>query len=225
MKKSKEHEVTTDVINVPSLEKFDGWNKLSTPEQDAVTVDVQEVHAGLQTEAQSKLKVGEHLLRIQKILLPKRLYVKFLDYEFGMSRATAYRYIAQFETGKKLLPQPVLEVAITRGMTLNEDIIKENPAPKTTNLTEINQYLDTVQSQRVPHPVVTDYDTLLKESFNFVLTREARVEGTQKTKNQWHRELIGMLLTRWGIASPMQFNPIAIPEKMETQRGRPKLAA
>jgi hypothetical protein len=223
-KRATEHGAAESIATVPSLEQSKGWDKLSTEEQAFLKTESTEVLNGLKIEAQSKLSIGEHLTRIQDILGPKRLFVSFVDHNFGMSRATAYRYIDQFKVGKKLLPQPILEVAVARGTRITEDVIRQLPPPNTTNTEVIRQYLENVERQ--PHPIASrineDYDSLLKECLNFVVLRESRVPGNQRDKNNWHDDLIGMLLTKWGIATPKQFRPIAVPETMVATRGRPK---
>jgi hypothetical protein len=218
--------VKNDTV-VPSLENSKGWDKLSDTERNALRTETQEVQHAVQMEAQSKLAIGEHLSKIQDILGPKRLFVSFVDHNFGWSRATAYRYIDMYKIGKRMLPEAFLEEAIARNTPIREDVLKSLPAiPQTTDKAVIRQFLhdnlENVPNQ--PTQINTDYNSLLKEAFNFVVSREQRVAGNQRQKNKWHSDFIGMLLTKWGIASPTTFNPIAVPESMFNTRGRPKQA-
>lgn len=229
MEPSVETEIGITVV--PSLEQSKGWNKLSSVEQDAVRSETNEVQKAKQLEAQSKLAIGEHLSKIQDILGPKRLFVSFVDHNFGWSRATAYRYIDLYKIGRKMvdsgaLSREIFEVAIERGTPINEEVIRVLPPPKVINPDTVRQYMEAVEAQPSPaREIVTDYDTLLKEAFNFVVLRESRLVGNQRMKNNWHNDLIGMLLTKWGIASQTMFRPIAIPETMISTRGRPKTLA
>jgi hypothetical protein len=215
------------VVAVPSIEQSKGWDKLSDSERGIIRKETDAVRNGIKLEAHSRLEIGLHLAKIQEILLPKRLFIAFVDHNFGWSRATAYRYLDDAKTGQKLvaekiLPEPVFEMAIARGMKINEDAIRKNPPPETMSQEETIQYLDTIEKPNpVAASVVYDYDTLMKEALNYVLVREQRVPGNQRTKNNWHNDFIGMLLTKWGIASPMQFKPIAVPESMTVAKGRP----
>lgn len=213
---------------LPLTESFAGWAKLNPEEQKKVKQEATLVIEARKLEGKSKAAQGQHLLSLKVILEPKRLFTAFVLHNFHMSKATAYRYMEIFEIAEKVLPAPILEAAIERGTPIRKNLIAENPPPKTTDPVVISQYLSKLEElpQRNPKAALeTDPEQLMKECVNFVGTRYSRLEGTPRQKQKWVSNLIGMLLTKFGVETNIKFSPVDIPNNFTVQRGRPALPA
>lgn len=214
----------TEAISM--IDGFSGWSKLNPSEQATVRSEANDVMSYLKSEAHTKLAVGEGLIKIQDILLPKRIFFKFLQEIFHMSKSTAYRYIDLYKQGKELLPDPVLEQAVSRGTKLSKEIITANPPPKGNDPIEITTYLNKLESIKpTPVAVSVDNDTLMKEVVNFCNLRYQRVTGNKRAKDAWVKNTLGMIATRFGFASDVTVSPIAVPAAFESKIGRPKQEA
>lgn len=203
--------------------KFEGWDQFSKEEQQAINQKSEEILQNLTTEGRTKAAIGRDLLELRKIMLPKRMFVKWLQFKFHMSKATGYRYIEEYEKGKTLLPEPILEKALARNVKLREDVIKRMPPPKTADPEVINDYLDKVVAAPYPQasPRPTDPEVLKKEILNVFGLRYDRLEMSEDEKHEWTSDLIGMMLTRAGITRKTSFAPLDIPAKFQVVRGRP----
>lgn len=202
--------------------EFEGWDKFSEAEQQTITEESTTVLTGLDSIGKSNANIGRALVRIRTIMLPKKLYLKYLKYKFHMSRATAYRYTDEYELGVKHLPEPILEGALARNIPLREETIKANPAPRTTNPVEIATYLDRLEA--TPRPRVeqsVDPETMKKEVLNFFVTRFQKLHGNEDFKTDWVESLVGMILSRVGVTRKRSFQPVAVPASFIAKRGRP----
>lgn len=215
--------VTTEAINP---EKFQGWGKLEPLEQTKLTVEIQAFERAADAFEMSTLEVGEHLDNINRVLSPKRQFNKWLLWwlegrKKAKSRSWAYQAMKEYQELRSSTPKLVLEIAKERGTKLNAQALVHNPPPKTNNRSEIIHYLDSQKLTRVE--VVKSSDTLLRECVNFVSTRWGQLpRNSAKTKNAFIHDLIGMLLGKFGIASPQTFSPVAAPDTFK--RGRKKAA-
>jgi hypothetical protein len=222
LKGAEDTEMTAEKAEQAAInpETFQGWGKLEPSEQEAVKKETQSLDDSRRMESVSKLQVGEHLSKLQKVLEPKRLFISFLDEVFGMSRATAYRYMEMYQTAKGHMPAPVLEIAIERGSKIDPEILKKSTPPQTTDRTAIQKYLETLRPVRATSEAKTP-DLLLKECFNFVASRWAMLPNNMKTRTAFMRSLFGMLLAKFGVATPQSFVPEAAPQTFHKKRGRP----
>jgi len=203
-------------------ETFHGWSKLEAFEQDKVRQETLKLEEARGLESKSKLGQGEHLAKLQSILLPKKMFLSYIGEVFGMSRPTAYRYIDLYNAAQSKLPAPILEMAIRNGTKINAQILKANPPPKTEDRSAIKKYLDNLSPMRVE--VAKSPDQLLKECVNFVSTRWSQLPNNHKTRTAFVQALVGMLLGKFGIASTQTFAPMAVPDTFKAQRGRRKAA-
>jgi hypothetical protein len=225
-KKAISQAANVQTTGLPSVESFTGWAKLQPAEQTTVKMEAQGIYDELKEEGETRIRIGEHLTKMRTILEPKRLFVKFLDFCFKMSRATAYRYMEEYRVAKQLLPAPVLELASIRHVPIREKVIVENPPPTTDNVVEIGEYLDRISHIAVnPVTVSTNRDVLLKECVNYCTTRYNRLPSNKRTRDAWTRDLFGMLMNKFGLTAQTAFTPVTIPASFEVQRGRPKEVA
>lgn len=207
------------------LEDLKGWDKLSQDEQTLVRRETQATKEALYMEGQSKLATGEHLHNVRPILEREKMFVAYLDKNFGMSRRTAYRRIELYTSATQKLPTNILEAVIGRGVDIRPQAIENAPpAPKTSDPVVISEYVAALESvpYRSQEPPEANPDTLMKECLNFVGTRFDRLPSTGRVRSQWIQSFVGMILARFGVASQQSFSPTAIPEKFKVVRGRPK---
>lgn len=209
------------------LEAFVGWSKLQPKEQQLIKKETEAVTEALAQEGQSKISIGESLSAIRGVLQPKHMWVAFLDQRFHMSRATAYRYIEEYERVAKALPRKVLSIARERGFKIKAGAVAQNPPPVTTDVGAIIHYLERLERPVVVNPVKTeDTDMLLKECVNFVRTRFQRLPNNQRTKATFITSLIGMMLSTFGISSQVAYSPMAVPSHFKPNPiGRPAAKA
>jgi len=208
------------------LEAFAGWEKLEPKEQQTVRKETENVQEALMQEGQSKVSIGESLSTIRGVLQPKHLWMAFLKGKFHMSRATAYRYIEEYESVAKALPKKVLSIAKERGFKIKSGSLVKNPPPVTSDTQEIVHYLERLERPTVVNPPKTaDSDMLLKECVNFVRTRFQRLPNSQRAKTAFIHSLMGMLQSTFGISSETSYGPVAVPDHFRAVRGRPRKAA
>lgn len=204
------------------LDDLRGWEKLNKKDQKNVWDRTLTVLEALHAEAQSKTHIGQQLMEIRKILTPLRMWISYLDSNFGWSVATAYRYIEFYEQHSRKIPKPVLEAAMRRGFkSYQMEQLAVIPPPATDNQLAIGRHLDKVETMpREVKAIVLDGDAFLKESVNYVGARFDKLP-TAKARISWVRSLFGMLLTRFGFGAIQSFEPLAIPEEFRLSRGRP----
>lgn len=207
------------------LAALKGWDDLNPNDQKTVSEETAELQREIIQEGRSKLAIGEHLFHIQEILQPRRMFVAYLK-NFRFSRATAYRYIELFQAVSDKLPAPVLTIALEKGFArIRPEAIENQPPPKTENKAKILEYLESVEKARKPVPREESYDPdlLMKECYNFVHLRFQRLPNNHRTRTNWMRNLVGMLVTELGVSTEQNFSPVAIPESFRVKPGRPKL--
>lgn len=208
------------------LEAFAGWEKLEAKEQQTVRRETDNVTEALMQEGQSKIAIGESLSTLRGILQPKHMWLALLTDRFHMSRATAYRYMEEYQKVAKALPRNVMHIARQRGFKIKPKTLVNNPPPITSDVSQIVHYLEKLERPVVVNPPKTeDTDMLLKECVNFVRTRFQRLPNNQRTKQAFIRSLIGMMLSTFGIASEGSYGPMAVPAHFKPNPvGRPKAA-
>lgn len=221
------------------------WDKLSTKEQDVVKTEGEQLAVSLLNYGRSRLAIGEHLLRIKEVLEPKQLFVKFLR-SFHFSVKTAYRYMNGFENAKRELPDEILQGAMARGynmigeakdkpLGIYTEAVKQLPPPVAPkNAEQVNAWLDSVEQVRkkvrstgsvlsIADAPTGDPELLLKECTRFVANRVSKLPKNQRALQSFVKALIGYTMTMAGIDHSMSFSPIAIPEGVRAERGRPRL--
>lgn len=223
--------------------QFEWWGKLDVRTQTTVEDKTQELARALMMQGSSKLATGKVLAEIRDILEPQRLFLKYIREGFHMSQRTAYRYIVGYENTAKRLPSQVLERAMARGFNMigdtpekplgiYTDIVKKLPVPKTE--AKADAWLDDVEEARrkirsrlarraaTEDEDMVDPDEALKECYRFINIRLRRLPGG-RTKGNWVRNLVGMVMTSAGIGNEQSFTPVAVPSDFRAQRGRPRL--
>ncbi len=238
---------TTDIIGpvTNTLAELGWWDKLDEAEQDAVMAEGRALSVAMLQYGTSRLKIGEHLAKLQSVLEPHNLFGKFLK-NFHFSKRTAYRYIAGFNNAKARLPKTVLDAAMARGVNLIGEselkplgiytqAVEQLPPPVNPTPVQAETWLNQVEQVRkqtretegsTPYAVTvnTDPQLLLKECYRFVSLRYKRLPSNTKTRAAWVRNLVGMLLSDMGIAGQQAFAPTVVPEDYKAQRGRPVMA-
>lgn len=207
-----------------SPETFQGWGKLEPNEQTRLTVETQALEKASEAVEMSTLEVGEHLDNISRVLSPKRQFNKWLLWwldtrKNAKSRSWAYQTMAEYQAIKADIPRPVLEMAKQRGAKITPQVLTQHPPPKTEDKGKILKYLDTLKPLRVE--IAKSPDLLLKECINFVGTRWSQLPPNHKARTAFMRALMGMLLSKFGVANELSFAPMAIPDSFRSQRGRP----
>lgn len=193
---------------------------------------------GLEIDAlnfgRARMSMGERLMKIQDILKPKGIFVRFLD-ELGFDRKTAYNLMNGFENAKAHLPELVLLTAASRGLDMMgpdkerplgrySEAVKQLPPPKTQDPAKVNVWLDKVVEFRKEHYLqerTFSPSAVEQECFRFVEGRVKRLRG-HKAKAAFLEAHVGMLMTSLGISNRQSFTPEAIPEGMRAKRGRPR---
>lgn len=209
------------------LEELRGWDKLQASEQETVRQEDAALVEVMNQQWQSQLAGGRNLVAIQKVLHPRRIFVAYLKKRFHRDVATAYRWIELYRANEHLAPA-VLEAAIDRGFTAVQlRVIADNPLKGKTDPKSVDQYLDEIVAKAKKSNVesIDDPDALLKECLNFVSSRYERLPKAQRTRTNWVRSLLGMQMTRFGMATEQTLAPVAIPDWFKAVRGRPKAKA
>lgn len=186
------------------------------------------------TLGRARMSIGERLLKIQEILKPKGIFVRFLD-EIGFDRKTAYNLMNGFENAKAHLPELVLLTASARGLDMMgtdkdrplgrySEAVKQLPPPNTQDVKKVNKYLDTVIQFRKDNFLqerTSNPSAVAQECFRFVEGRLKRLRG-HKAKVAFLESHVGMLMTSIGVSTRQSFSAEAIPTGMRAKRGRPR---
>lgn len=229
---------TVPAVLSPDAFATQSWfKKLNNEEQTAVQKEGRLLAKAMLVYGKSKLAVGEHLAKLQAVLEPHNLFGRFLK-NFHFSKRTAYRYIAGFNNAKARLPQTVLDAAMARGVNIvgdtetkplgvYTDAVAKLPPPSTATEEQANTWLNQLEQVRKESkglfvvPVPQDPQTLLKECYRFVALRYKRLPNNSKSRANWVRSLVGMLLADLGVSGDQTFAPHAAPESFKIGRGRP----
>lgn len=233
------------VIPAATFTELSWWKKLTEPEQTAVISESQQLAGALQKFGQSRLEIGQHLTQLQAILEPHNLFQRYLN-NFHFSKRTAYRYIAKFKNAQAL-PEPILVEAMARGMDVGgetelkpygvyTEAVQKLPPPAAPTKEQAVTYLaqldnvrkeTTTATETGAGPVIQAIDPTVaaREVLSVFRNRFTRLPNNARTKANWVRTVLGMMLNVAGLATPQTVNPVAIPEDMQVRRGRPKVAA
>lgn len=206
------------------------WSKLNAGEQRLVLLETQSfvehrVRCGL-----SRLAMGKHLLAIKEVLDHKGLWTAFLKSQCNFSRATAFRYIAEYQRTAERLPEIILRVAIATGYdTIDAKTVEKLPPPKTTDRAKIVTYLKKLSTaasdrrKRTAEPEELDSDAALRECLHFVKKRFERLPSGSRSRNRWLEQFVGMLIDDLGIKEEHSFTPVPVPSNLRVLPGRPRL--
>jgi len=204
---------------------------LTAEEQRTVLVHTQGASEELAKCGFSKLAAAEHLLKIRDILLPKRVFKHFLRHNFPTcSVATAYRWIESYETAKQNLPDGVMQVAMAQGYhVIDAEMVKKAPPPRTQDRSKIVAYLSKLSTMkrevRTAELSEPNADDLMRECFNFCVTRFEKLPEGGTTRSRCLYSLFGMLMFQLGFGVKQEFEPLEVPPGYRAVRGRPKLNA
>jgi len=220
---------TSHGMQVLDYESIEGWSELDAKIRSSVETHTASAKKQLSIIRDSRLGVGKDLFEIRKLLLPHKMWISFLRIAFGWSERTAYRWITEYEQTSKDVPPMVLQIAIERNSQAitKPEIRKKYPLPKTENPREIADYLDKIDHVHAPRPILVqepDVDQRLKGCLNFVGNHFSKIKA-KREKQYFIDNLLGMELTKFGIASAMRIGPLAIPDDFQVLRGRPKKVA
>jgi hypothetical protein len=221
------------------LVAFPGWESLEPEEQDVVVEQGRLLAEALVDNSRSSLAIGEHLTKLQEVLEPKRMFVKFLK-NFHFSQRTAYRYMTAYQYAKEKLPDLALKLAAARGMNfvgysaekplgVYTEVVKRLPPPETNSRREIQEWLEEIDERtkarrkRAKTPRLGDPDELLEQVYRFIHLRVQQLPGHHKTRGSFLRSIVGMLMTELGLGTPQSFSPASIPDTFRRGRGRPRL--
>lgn len=218
---SKQLEIPVDV------ELMRGWDALKPTEQAAVRRETDcllEAFSGL---VQDKIRIGEHLSRLRDVLEPKKLFERYLKADglrtLRISRATAYRHIANYRESKTI-NRPYVQLALMRGDKIADHamIVAHAPA-KTRTIEDVGKHLDTAL-RAGKHTFSDDEqaEILMRECYNYIRNRFERLPDSQN-RGHWMRELCGMQLTLLGVGTQQQLGPVAVPDNFKAAPvGRPR---
>lgn len=222
-------------VQMTTFTALDWWAKLEPGEQAEVAKEGQAIAGELVQFGRSKLAIGEHLAKVQAVLEPKRLFGRFLK-EFHFKSKTAYRYIAGWRNAQERLPEPVLRLAMAQGVNLIGDseerplgvyteAVSQLPPPSGANTDEVRVWLTKIEQVRLEKkPVRSVKDipqtpgVLLKEAYSVVADRFQQLPNNSRSRANWVRELVGMILSDLGVSAPQSFAPQAVPEDFRKTR-------
>lgn len=238
--------VTPTLVPDAAFTELNWWDKLTEAEQKTLRAEGEQLAVALLNHGRSRLAIGEHLLNIQAVLEPKKLFVKFLK-NFHFSVKTAYRYMNGFKNAKANLPEPILQAAMARGynmigesekkpLGIYTNAVRQLPPPASPNREQVNQWLDSVEQVRKKtrstpvtefspeiQAVSQDPDILLKECYRFVENRFKKLPGNARVRTQFVKNLVGYVLSMAGVKGSQPFMAIAPPSDFKAERGRPRI--
>jgi hypothetical protein len=211
------------------MECMPWWKTLAAPEQRAVFLATQTLSEEMEKHGLSKLAIGQQLVRLREILEPKKKFCDYLRRNFPTcSVATAYRWIEQYETAKDKLPESFMKVAMSQGYhVIDAEMVGIMPPPKTQDRTKIVAYLQKLKNARKEERTArektnVDEEMMMRECFNFVLSRYQRLPNRNRERSKWIEVLFGIILSEIGSDTERHFAPIEVPGKFRAVRGRPR---
>lgn len=221
--------LSLEKVRSVEVESMRGWDRLRPAEQQVVRKESDALLRTPMDAGRARLAIGEHLARLRDVLEPRKMFERYLKSEglsiFKISRATAYRYINTYEAARTILPAPIMQVALMRpNDSLDLEMVRAHPAPRTTSRERIDEYLDSV-SRRPRGEAEEDPETLQKECINFIRTRWNRLPSgmSKRQRNAWMDELRAMTLTLQGVSGPITIEASAIPDHYKAKPvGRPR---
>lgn len=226
-------------LTLTALSNLSWWGQLNQEDQLLVKTEVTELRRAKFREGASKLDQGKHLLALRDALEPKRCFVRLLD-TMRINTRTAYRYMDLYKEARRRFPGEQINWILASGIDIwkyPDSVLKRNPPPQlTSDIREIKQYeKKLVQDVRLLkkgrlegskkdgdeyQPPTTD--ELMGQCFAFWRARFRQLPNNSKSRANWTRDLVGMLLTEMGVSGSQSFSAIAVPEEFRRGPGRPK---
>lgn len=221
------------ITELPQLEAEPWWNQLTTNEQKLVRDEDEGVAQDIMITGRARLSLGQRFKKLREVLEPKGVFERYCSGRFQMSVRSVYRYIDDFDFQNKILPAPVLRVAIVRGYDLVRDparlqrVIDKMPPPSTDDPVAAEDWLRQAKKvsrapamigEIVDHVSMT-FEIALKQSFRFVALRYGQLPP--RARKKYMENLLGMLITKFGVSNPITIHPLAIPPEFIAQVGRP----
>lgn len=219
-----------------------GWTELQKDEQLTVVRETQAIAESRMKQGMAMLEEGQHLLNVQKILEPRRIFQHYLRQYYPTSLKTAYRYMEWAKVFQKRYPSDVLRAILFRATELPGgklsphqflSAVKELPVPKTAEPKVIEQYLTQAREnhrkilskRRLGASSITE-EMALKECFNFVLNAMGKCEFKRTAdKGDWLERLAGMLAQAQAIPGKRTLARVTVPDGFRRRRGRPRKLA
>ncbi len=157
-----------------------------------------QLHEAKKAFADATLKMGEVLAGIQAILEPRGAFVAYLKSLGGLSKASAYRYIATFKKLKAKFPEPILNRIIAAGLPVY--------STSTAKRKEFGNYTKAIKRMKLPQGPLTEtkadeFVQALQEK-----QRTLRIHAVAKTPKEHHADAVKYVLWR--------FNKIAETERL-----------
>lgn len=214
-----------------AMEKMPWWSELSPSEQRQVLLETQELTEELDKFGLSKLAIGEHLVKLRDLLEPKKKFMSYLRHNFpeAFSRATAYRWIENYESANAVLPAQYVQVAMSQGYhVIDAEMVEKHPPTRTHDRSKIIAYLSKIKKEgKKLKDTEERYDPedVKKELFNYGCIRIARLPNNSRTRANAIVELAGLWFKEFGIGTEQSVSPLDIPEGMRAVRGRPRITA
>lgn len=207
-----------------------------------------ELMKAMQEHASTMLKIGKVLCEVRNFLSDRGDAMKgYVNSIPGFAQATAYRYMARYEMGTKMLPKPLLDRTLARGLEMvgvsedkpfgryTEAVKKLEGTSKglkikdCTDEKKAEQYLNNVvaEFQKMPkgsREKVTR-DSLVEQAAKYVLSCWKRLPDKDK-KVSFFSETFGYIINSAGFDTPMSVHPKESPAHWEKPKkkhtGRPK---
>lgn len=225
-----------------ALKTFSFFKGLNESEQKVVETESTELLHAMSGFGNARIAIGEHLSRIKDVLTPHNVYGRYFAAArklglFTMNIRTADRYVAGYRNAKALLPKPIVNLALERGVNIigdteqkpfgqYTDAVRQLPPPTKPTEEQARVWLNQVEDVRKKSRAVAGFSivpqdpgTLLQQCYRFVALRYKKLPHTKRVRDNWVRSLMGMLATEFSVTAVYQ---TAIPEEFRTQRGRPR---
>lgn len=216
-------EITQPVILPPS-EWLTGVNKLEVKIQDRVRTN----HFRLVDKVGNfKQSIAIDLIEQRKLLLPVKLYeqyLKGLQSQDIISRATANRYVRKYEYMQLHLPAQVFEQVLKEDIQIDQSLIEHIPPPKGDDPEENNVWLSRVRKQaKKLKPIGNPTEHILKDTFAVVKNAYGHVPKAQR--QAWVTDLCSAALHMLGVTTGQTIKPAPLPDRLLKKRGRPRKEA
>lgn len=207
------------------LDTLEGWGELSGLQQSTITSETKGLIEDLKQLGETRLRIGARLHKIRSILIQtkKGAWEQYIT-TLHISRASANRYIVMYDETAKILPAPIVEAALARGIDkIRSEVVRKFPPPAKASVVQIEDYLDKIQHEK-PVRMAKERSTeeLKKDLINEL--RKAYKDIPARSKQTWMLSFLGMCLTVMGVSNEMRLTPEAIPDSFAVVRGRPKAA-
>lgn len=224
---------TNAVKELPPLTTLSWWGELTANVQQVVEAEDKALVEDILLAGKSQAGIGQHLLNLKKAL--KGRFEKYVSQRFQFTVRTAYRYIDDYERNNKLLPAPVLRMAMAKGYNLSRDtqklqaVVKKMPPPKTDDPVKVENWLKDAKkasrglklvSLNGNEPEPEDQESIQKQCYRFMVLR-LKLLPNKRSQIKCLEAVAGMLYKELGVDEVRSIHPIEIPEDFPAVVGRP----